>query len=89
MDDPVAQNPDDPWGLDKDPYTKFSAYHGYWPINPTVLNPHFGTEEQLKEMLEEAHKRNINVIVDYVANHLHQKQSYFEGTSGLGYSDVY
>ena len=69
---PVAQNPDDPWGLDKDPYTKFSAYHGYWPINPTVLNPHFGTEEQLKEMLEEAHKRNINVIVDYVANHLHQ-----------------
>ena len=23
-------------------------------------------------MLEEAHKRNINVIVDYVANHLHQ-----------------
>ena len=46
--------------------------YGYWPINPTVLNPHFGTEEQLKEMLEEAHKRNINVIVDYVANHLHQ-----------------
>lgn len=69
---PISQNPDDAWGLDKDPYTKFSAYHGYWPINPTVLNPHFGTESQLKEMLDEAHKRGINVIVDYVANHLHQ-----------------
>lgn len=69
---PVTQNPDDPWGLDKDPYTKFSAYHGYWPTNPTVLNPRFGTEEQLKELLNEAHKRNMNVIVDYVANHLHQ-----------------
>lgn len=69
---PIAQNPEDAWGLDKDPYTKFSAYHGYWPVNPTVLNPHFGTEDQLKEMLDEAHKRGINVIVDYVANHLHQ-----------------
>lgn len=69
---PIAQNPEDPWGLDKNPYTKFSAYHGYWPIHPTVLNPHFGSEAQLKEMLDEAHKRNINVIVDYVANHLHQ-----------------
>lgn len=69
---PIAQNPDDPWGLDKDPYTKFSAYHGYWPTNPTVLNPRFGTDEQLRELLDEAHKRNMNVIVDYVANHLHQ-----------------
>ena len=69
---PIAQNPDDPWGLAHNPDTKFSAYHGYWPIHPTVLNPHFGTEEQLKKMLREAHKRNINVIVDNVANHLHQ-----------------
>ena len=69
---PIAQNPDEPWGLVQDPDTKFSAYHGYWPIHPTSLNPHFGTEAQLKEMIREAHKRNMNVIVDNVANHLHQ-----------------
>lgn len=69
---PIAKNPNDAWGLDKDPYTKFSSYHGYWPVNPTVLDSRFGTEAQLREMLTEAHKRNLNVIVDYVANHLHQ-----------------
>ena len=69
---PIVQNPEEPWGVDKDPYTRFSAYHGYWPLHPTVLNPHFGTEAQLKDLLHEAHQHDMNVIVDYVANHLHQ-----------------
>jgi glycosidase len=70
---PIAQNVEGAWGLDKDPFTRFSAYHGYWPVNPTVIDYHFGTDTELREMLDEAHKRNLNVILDYVANHLHQE----------------
>jgi 1,4-alpha-glucan branching enzyme len=33
----------------------------------------FGTENDLHELIDEAHKRNMNVILDYVANHVHQE----------------
>ncbi len=72
---PVVRNPDDAWGLNKDPFTRFSGYHGYWPVNPTVLDPRMGTPEELKKLLAEAHARGINVLLDYVSNHLHINSS--------------
>lgn len=69
---PIAQNPETPWGYDEVVKTRFSAYHGYWPIHPTALNEHFGTEDKLHELLDIAHQNDMNVIVDYVANHLHK-----------------
>lgn len=33
------------------------------------LNQHFGTADDLKQMVAEAHKRDIFVMVDIVANH--------------------
>ena len=68
---PITQNPYDAWGQNKDPKTKFSGYHGYWPIFITKIDDRFGNEKVLKELLDEAHKRGINVILDYVANHMH------------------
>ncbi len=68
---PITQNPYDAWGLNENPHTKFSGYHGYWPIYTTVIDERFGTDEELRELLDEAHSRGINVILDYVANHLH------------------
>lgn len=70
---PIAKNPETAWGLDTIVKTKFSAYHGYWPLNPTSINEHFGTPKKFKELLNVAHDNNLNVIVDYVANHLHQE----------------
>lgn len=52
-------------------YTRFSGYHGYWPIYATRTDERFGTDEELKELLETAHRHNINVVLDYVANHMH------------------
>ena len=52
-------------------YTKFSGYHGYWPIFTTEVEKRFTTEEELHEMLDVAHKNGINVILDYVATHMH------------------
>lgn len=68
---PITQNPTTAWGLNKDPYTRFSGYHGYWPIYNTKVDDRFGTDEELREMLATAHDHNINVILDYVANHVH------------------
>jgi glycosidase len=68
---PITQNPYDAWGQYPDPKTKFSGYHGYWPIYLTKIDSRFGDESVLRELLEKAHNNNHNVILDYVANHMH------------------
>ena len=68
---PITQNPYDAWGQNHNPDTKFSGYHGYWPIYSTVVDKRFGTDEELRSMLSTAHGQELNVILDYVANHLH------------------
>ncbi|MCL2098082.1 MAG: alpha-amylase family glycosyl hydrolase [Bacteroidales bacterium] len=68
---PITQNPFDAWGFINDPKTKFSGYHGYWPLYATKVDIRFGTEDELRKLLDEAHKRQINVILDYVAHHMH------------------
>ncbi|MBQ8307844.1 MAG: hypothetical protein IJX56_03465, partial [Alistipes sp.] len=68
---PITQNPYDAWGQNVDPDTKFSGYHGYWPIYTTVIDERFGTDAELRELLDVAHAHGMNVILDYVANHLH------------------
>ena len=68
---PITQNPYDAWGQNVNPDTKFSGYHGYWPIYSTVVDKRFGTEDELRQMLATAHDSQMNVILDYVANHLH------------------
>ncbi len=71
---PISQNPEDAWGLwDKgEVKTKFSGYHGYWPISSSKIDDRFGTSEEFKELLSVAHENGIAVILDYVANHVHK-----------------
>ena len=68
---PITQNPEDAWGQYHNPDTKFSGYHGYWPIYNTKVDARMGTDDELREMLNAAHRHNMNVILDYVANHMH------------------
>ena len=53
------------------PYTKYSGYHGYWPILGTVIDKRLGTPEELRTLLTTAHAHGMNVILDYEANHMH------------------
>ena len=69
---PVVQNPLKAYNEYPKPNRKFSGYHGYWPINSTQVDFRFGTAENLKELVETAHEKNINVILDFVANHVHE-----------------
>lgn len=70
---PITQNANGAWGLwNKGITSKFSAYHGYWPTALRSIDPRFGSEADMKELLDVAHANNMNVILDYVAHHVHQ-----------------
>lgn len=75
---PITQNPEEAYGLWKNPRTKFSGYHGYWPVSSSQVDYRYGTPEELKELVTEAHNRNMNVILDYVANHVHEKHPVYQ-----------
>ena len=75
---PIAQNPVDAWGQFRDPDTKFSGYHGYWPISSSKVDHRFGNKEDLEELLDAAHEHNMNVLLDYVANHVHQQHPVYQ-----------
>jgi glycosidase len=68
---PLVKNPETAWGFWPDPPSKFSGYHGYWPISFTLIDDRYGTEEDLHELVRVAHKNDMNVLLDIVANHVH------------------
>lgn len=45
-------------------------YYHYQPTDYTIGNYQLGTEQEFKEMCEEAHTYGIKIIVDVVANHM-------------------
>lgn len=46
------------------------GYHGYWARNWEKVNAHFGSEDDLKNLVKTAHSKGIWVMVDVVANHV-------------------
>lgn len=50
--------------------TEFSsAYHGYWTLDFTQIDPHLGSNEDLKSLIDAAHDRNMKVFFDIITNH--------------------
>lgn len=46
------------------------AYHGYWVIDPHELNPRFGTEDDLHDLVTAVHARGMYIMVDIVINNI-------------------
>ncbi len=67
---PIVQNPLN--AVEKNGQ-KSAGYHGYWPLNSHTIDTRFGTDEQFKTFVNDAHKKGINVILDYVANHVYKE----------------
>ncbi|MDR3033738.1 MAG: DUF3372 domain-containing protein, partial [Kitasatospora sp.] len=57
-----------------------AGYHGYWITDFTQVDPHFGTNAQLKELIDKAHKRGIKVFFDVITNHTADVIDYAEQT---------
>lgn len=74
---PLTLNPDKAYGYWQDPSTdvtsRFSGYHGYWPISNTELDARFGTRGEFDALVAAAHDEDMNFILDYVANHVHEE----------------
>ena len=75
---PITQNPKGAFGKYLTPPTTFSGYHGYWPVSLQQIDYRFGKKQELEELIRLAHEQNINVILDYVAHHIHQEHPLFK-----------
>lgn len=47
----------------------FAGYHGYWAEDFFKVDPHFGTLDEYKSLIQTAHRNGIKVIQDIVVNH--------------------
>lgn len=64
-------------GLWLSPIYASPSYHKYDTLNYYRIDEKFGTEEDLKELLEECHKRNVKVILDLAINHTSSEHQWF------------
>ena len=55
-----------------------AGYHGYWITDFTRIDPHLGTNDELKAFIDEAHGRGIDVYFDIITNHTADVISYAE-----------
>ncbi len=74
---PVQRQPEQGWVESIPPHRTYTGYHGYWPIAPREIDPRFGTEAELKQLVKIAHSKEIRVILDFVSNHVHEEHPYF------------
>ena len=53
------------------------SYHKYDVKDYYAVDPKFGTEEDLKELIELCHSRNVQLILDLVINHTSSQHPWF------------
>jgi len=63
--------------------------HMYDTINHYNVDPRFGNNQDVEELLREAHRRGMKVIFDYVPNHVSNKHPWFvqSANNQNGYRD--
>ncbi|MCL4868999.1 MAG: alpha-amylase [Anaerolineae bacterium] len=63
------------------PITVSPSYHGYDVVDYYQIDPDYGTNDDFKRLMEEAHKRGIRVIVDLVLNHTSTQHPWFQAST--------
>ncbi|MEM1217381.1 MAG: alpha-amylase family glycosyl hydrolase [Bacteroidota bacterium] len=69
---PITQNPEEAYQEYIEPQRWYSGYHGYWPIYSNKVDHRFGTDAELRELVNVAHENDINILLDFVCNHVHE-----------------
>jgi glycosidase len=61
------------------------GFHGYWADDYQTIDPRFGTEAELKALVEAAHARGIKVLLDVVYNHVGYDSRYLKDPAKTGW----
>lgn len=69
---PIVDNTNEAYREYPAPHRYYTGYHGYWPVSATKVEEKFGSMNLARELVKKAHEKNINVLLDYVANHVHE-----------------
>ncbi|MDO5503022.1 MAG: alpha-amylase family glycosyl hydrolase [Actinomycetia bacterium] len=64
------------------PGQESAGYHGYWITDFTQIDPHYGTNDEMAELIDAAHERGMLVFFDIITNHTADVISYEEGQYG-------
>jgi alpha-amylase len=56
-----------------------AGYHGYWITDFTQIDPHLGTNDELRALVDAAHDRGMKVYFDIITNHTADVIGYEEG----------
>jgi glycosidase len=67
------------------------SYHGYDVTDYYSVNPAYGSMDDFKRLLQEAHQRGIKIIIDLVMNHTSARHPWFQQAliPGSPYHDWY
>ena len=63
------------------PGEESAGYHGYWVTDFTTIDPHFGSDDDFRELVDAAHARGMKVYMDIIANHTADVITYTEGAA--------
>ncbi|MFN2320562.1 MAG: alpha-amylase family glycosyl hydrolase, partial [Dermatophilaceae bacterium] len=61
------------------PGEESAGYHGYWVTDFTQIDPHLGTNEDMKVLVDAAHAKGMKVFFDIITNHTADVIDYEEG----------
>src|ERR687898_424422 len=61
------------------PEDSSAGYHGYWVTDFTQIDPHLGTNDELRDLVEAAHARGMKVYFDIITNHTADVIGFQEG----------
>lgn len=53
------------------------SYHKYDVTDYKAVHPDYGTMEDFKKMIDEAHKRDIKIVIDMIINHTSDEHPWF------------
>ncbi|MEO5719612.1 MAG: alpha-amylase family glycosyl hydrolase, partial [Chthoniobacterales bacterium] len=75
---PLNRNPSVAYQESPEPHRWYTGYHGYWPVSPTEVEPHFGDAGALKSLIRTAHANGLKVIADLVLHHVHEEHPWWK-----------
>jgi neopullulanase len=62
-----------------------AGYHGYWITDFTHVDPHFGSDDDFRALVDAAHARGMKVYMDIIVNHTADVIQYREVAPQGGY----